>query len=53
MQRACKDASMTLYLPRMGLCVDNAAMVALAGYLHHRRGDISELDLNPRANAPL
>jgi N6-L-threonylcarbamoyladenine synthase len=53
MQRACDKAGMTLYLPGMGLCVDNAAMVALAGYLHHRRGDRSELDLNPRASAPL
>ena len=53
MQRACGEAGMTLYLPGMGLCVDNAAMVALAGYLHHRRGDRSELDLNPRASAPL
>ena len=26
---------MTLYLPGMGLCIDNAAMIALAGYLHH------------------
>jgi N6-L-threonylcarbamoyladenine synthase len=53
MQRACAMAGVTLYLPGMGLCVDNAAMVALAGYLHYRRGDRSDLDLNPRASAAL
>jgi N6-L-threonylcarbamoyladenine synthase len=53
MQRACAVAGVTLYLPGMGLCVDNAAMVALAGYLHYRRGDRSDLDLNPRASAAL
>jgi len=44
---------MTLYLPGMGLCIDNAAMIALAGYLHFQRGERSGLDLNPRASMPL
>jgi len=43
----------TLYLPAMGLCIDNAAMIALAGYLHHKRGETSRLDLNPRPSMPL
>ena len=42
-----------LYLPAMGLCIDNAAMIALAGYLHHRRGETSRLDLNPRPSMAL
>ena len=50
MQRACSEAGITLTLPGIGLCVDNAAMVALAGYLHYQRGDRSDLDLNPRAS---
>jgi N6-L-threonylcarbamoyladenine synthase len=53
MRQACENTGITLTLPGMGLCVDNAAMVALAGYLHHQRGDRSELDLNPRASAAL
>ncbi|MHB8843847.1 MAG: tRNA (adenosine(37)-N6)-threonylcarbamoyltransferase complex transferase subunit TsaD [Nitrospirota bacterium] len=53
MQQACEQAGMKLYLPGMGLCADNAAMVALAGYLHYRRGDRSELDLNPKASMSL
>lgn len=44
---------MALYLPGMGLCIDNAAMIALAGYLHHLRGETSSLDLNPRPSMPL
>ena len=53
MQRACAESGIKLTLPGMGLCVDNAAMVALAGYLHYRRGDRSDLDLNPKASAAL
>jgi tRNA N6-adenosine threonylcarbamoyltransferase len=43
----------SFYLPGMGLCIDNAAMIALAGYLHFRRGRTSALDLNPRPGMPL
>jgi N6-L-threonylcarbamoyladenine synthase len=43
----------TLYLPGMFYCIDNAAMVALAGYLHFKRGETSSLDLNPRPSMPL
>ncbi len=43
----------TLYLPGMFYCIDNAAMIALAGYLHFKRGETSDLDLNPRAGMPL
>lgn len=43
----------SLYLPGMGLCIDNAAMIALAGYLHFKRGETSRLDLNPRPTLPL
>jgi tRNA A37 threonylcarbamoyltransferase TsaD len=37
----------------MGLCIDNAAMVAFTGYLHYRRGERSNLDLNPKASMAL
>ncbi|MCK9420859.1 MAG: tRNA (adenosine(37)-N6)-threonylcarbamoyltransferase complex transferase subunit TsaD [Nitrospirae bacterium] len=55
-QRMADEAAkhgITLYLPAMGLCIDNAAMIALAGYLHYRRGETSSLDLNPRPSMPL
>ncbi len=50
---AAGKQSITLYLPSLGLCIDNAAMIALAGYLHHQRGETSRLDLNPRPSMPL
>jgi N6-L-threonylcarbamoyladenine synthase len=53
LQQECRERHITLYLPGMGLCIDNAAMIALAGYLHYRRGERSSLDLNPRASMPL
>ena len=53
MGEEARKRGITLYLPGMGLCVDNAAMIALAGYLHHRRGDVSSLDLNPRPSMAL
>jgi N6-L-threonylcarbamoyladenine synthase len=43
----------TTYLPTMGLCIDNAAMIALAGYLHYKHGRTSKLDLNPQPAMPL
>jgi N6-L-threonylcarbamoyladenine synthase len=42
-----------LYIPGMQLCADNAAMIALAGYLHFQRGERSSLDLNPKASMAL
>ena len=42
-----------LYLPAMGLCIDNAAMIALAGYLHFKHGETSDLGLNPKSSMPL
>jgi N6-L-threonylcarbamoyladenine synthase len=53
MERACKEKNVTLYLPGMQLCIDNAAMIALAGYLRYQRGDRSGLDLNPRPTMAL
>jgi tRNA N6-adenosine threonylcarbamoyltransferase len=53
MRQACEKVGIALILPGMALCVDNAAMVALAGYLHYQRGDRSNLDLNPAASATL
>jgi tRNA N6-adenosine threonylcarbamoyltransferase len=45
---------MTVYLPGMFYCIDNAAMIALAGYLHYKqRGERSSLDLNPRPTLQL
>ncbi len=53
MKEESDERGITLYLPGMGLCIDNAAMIALAGYLHYTRGETSDLDLNPRPSMPL
>ena len=53
MQEEASTRNVKLYLPGMGLCIDNAAMVALTGYLHCQRGEQSRLDLNPRPSMPL
>ncbi|MDA8422558.1 MAG: tRNA (adenosine(37)-N6)-threonylcarbamoyltransferase complex transferase subunit TsaD [Nitrospiraceae bacterium] len=53
MSEEAAHRGITLYLPGMGLCIDNAAMIALAGYLHFKRGETSRLDLNPRPTMPL
>jgi N6-L-threonylcarbamoyladenine synthase len=53
LQRACGAAGIRLVLPSMQFCIDNAAMIALAGYLRYRRGERSGLDLNPRASMGL
>lgn len=39
----------SLYLPSMNLCIDNAAMIAYTGRLRHMRGEKAHLDLNPKA----
>jgi N6-L-threonylcarbamoyladenine synthase len=53
MKKASQKKGITLYLPGMGLCIDNAAMIGLTGYLHFKRGEVSSLDLNPRPTMPL
>ncbi|WP_445681007.1 tRNA (adenosine(37)-N6)-threonylcarbamoyltransferase complex transferase subunit TsaD [Radicibacter daui] len=39
--------------PPIGLCTDNAAMIAWAGLEHFRRGETSGLDFAPRPRWPL
>jgi N6-L-threonylcarbamoyladenine synthase len=53
MDEEARKRGMSLYLPGMLYCIDNAAMIALAGYLHYKRGETSSLDLNPRPTMPL
>ncbi len=53
MNEAAAQRGLTLYLPSMLYCIDNAAMIALAGYLHFKRGETSSLSLNPRASMTL
>ena len=53
MKKETDERGIRLYLPGMDYCIDNAAMIALTGYLHYQQGEQSSLDLNPRASMPL
>lgn len=48
MEAACKKRGIKLYMPKLSLCGDNAAMIASAGYYRLRRGEIADLTLNAR-----
>ena len=48
MEKACKERGIELYMPKLSLCGDNAAMIASAGYYRLRRGEIADLTLNAR-----
>lgn len=48
MEAACKKQGISLYMPRLSLCGDNAAMIASAAYYRLRRGKIADLTLNAR-----
>ncbi|MDD7267209.1 MAG: tRNA (adenosine(37)-N6)-threonylcarbamoyltransferase complex transferase subunit TsaD [Lachnospiraceae bacterium] len=38
MTAACAEAGLTLFIPPLGLCTDNAAMIAAAGYFDYSAG---------------
>jgi N6-L-threonylcarbamoyladenine synthase len=43
------EKEVEVFIPPAGLCTDNAAMIAAAGYHHFVAGDFAGLDLNPKA----
>ncbi len=53
MEEACRKAGIPLRSPSMGLCTDNAAMIARAGWELARLGLRSPLTLDARPNLPL
>jgi N6-L-threonylcarbamoyladenine synthase len=53
MREAAEGNGLKLFIPGLSYCIDNAAMVALTGYLHHQLGERSGLDLNPKASGGL
>lgn len=46
MESACRRRGIQLYMPRLELCGDNAAMIGSAAYYRLLRGEIADLTLN-------
>ena len=51
-ERAGRDG-FQLHVPRFEYCTDNAAMIAMTGWMKFERGDFSNFDLSPVANLAL
>ena len=46
----CAKGGVTFCKPSLGLCSDNAAMVAAAGYFEYRKGNFADTSLNASAS---
>jgi len=50
LERACREAGLTLYLPPLSLCGDNGAMIGSQAYYEYRAGNLGDAALNAYAN---
>lgn len=51
--RICTEKNMKLYVPRVSLCGDNAAMVGAQAYFEYMSGNVADYDLNAVATLPI
>ena len=49
LSEVCKNAGISLYMPPLSLCGDNAAMIAAAGYYEYLNGNLANSSLNASA----
>ena len=50
LEKMCKKQGIRLCMPERGLCGDNAAMIAAAGYFAYQKGNFSNTSLNASAS---
>lgn len=53
LEQACAGRGISLYLPPLSLCGDNAAMIGAQGYYEFLAGNTAGLSLNARAQVPV
>ena len=44
--RKCGELGIRLFMPEIGLCTDNGAMIGSAAYYRLKNGELAGLDLN-------
>ncbi|MDZ7771373.1 MAG: tRNA (adenosine(37)-N6)-threonylcarbamoyltransferase complex transferase subunit TsaD [Balneolaceae bacterium] len=49
-RRMAENHGLSLHIPKMAYCTDNAAMIAVTGHMKAERGEYDDLDLEPYAN---
>ena len=47
-ESACQKAGIKLYMPKLNLCGDNAAMIGSAAYYRLLRGETGDMRLNAK-----
>lgn len=48
-KQLAKERALTLHIPRMEFCTDNAAMIAITGYMKAEREQFNDMNLKPFA----
>jgi N6-L-threonylcarbamoyladenine synthase len=49
LEEAGQERDWQTYVPTLEYCTDNAAMIAMAGYIKYKKGQFSSLDIAPKA----
>ena len=49
-QKLATEMDCRLHIPKLAYCTDNAAMIAITGYMKAQRGELSDMNLKPFAN---
>ncbi len=50
LKKDCEKRKLSLFLPELKYCGDNAAMIAAQGFFEYKKGNVAKTDLNAYAN---